>query len=156
MKNNIVFGLLILALSILVIAGCATPPPKPEPAPAPTSGPAPVATVEPSEGLILEGAFTHVVERGDTLSDLAASNYGWSNMFFFPLIRLANDYEVPDPDAIEVGMNLTIPQLQPNLDNFTASGLLRNDMLSVADQYERQNKPNAAHALRNLAWTIPQ
>ena len=75
-------------------------------------------------------------------------------MYFFPLIRLANASIVPDPDEIEVGTNLVIPDLQRNLDNPVANGLVRVDMLAIAGQYENQGKPNAAQTLRNLATRL--
>ncbi|MCL1814339.1 MAG: LysM peptidoglycan-binding domain-containing protein [Treponema sp.] len=147
MKKNTVMGLLIIALIILVISGCGSAPP-------PASDP--VTTTQQPEGgsLILEGAAYHTVVRGDTLADIAAVRYGGSNMYFFPLIRLANTSEVPDPDVIEVGQRLVVPDLQRNLNNNGAKALLKNDMLSVARQYEKQGKPAATSRLRNLADKI--
>ena len=145
MNKKFVFGLLIIALSILVFAACGTAP-KPALAPAPA--------VERPQGLDLTGAANYTVVSGDTLADIAASKYGGSNMYFFPLIRLANANAVPDPDEIEVGTNLVIPDLQRNLDNPAANGLVRVDMLAIAGQYENQGKPNAAQTLRNLATRL--
>jgi LysM repeat protein len=150
MKKNTILGLLIIALSILVLAGCVEPKPKPDEPPPPP----PPTTTETPEGLVLDGAANHTVASGDTLSDIAAKRYGGSNMYFFPLIRLANAGTVPDPDVIEVGTNLVIPDLQRNLDSVSANVLVRADMLAIAGQYERQGKPNAAATLRNLALRI--
>ena len=146
MKKNALFGLLIIA--ILVVTGCGTPP-----APA-SEPPPPPPRVETPQGLVLDGAANYTVVSGDTLADIAARRYGGSNMYFFPLIRLANASAVPDPDVIEVGTNLVIPDLQRNLDNAGANVLIRADMLAIAGQYERQSKPNAAATLRNLATRL--
>ena len=146
MKKNALFGLLIIA--ILVVTGCGTPP-----APA-SEPPPPPPRVETPQGLVLDGAANYTVVSGDTLADIAARRYGGSNMYFFPLIRLANARAVPDPDVIEVGTNLVIPDLQRNLDNAGANVLIRADMLAIAGQYERQSKPNAAATLRNLATRL--
>jgi Tfp pilus assembly protein FimV len=143
MKKTALFSLLIVVVCSFVVLGCGT---------VPAAAPAPVAEVP--RGLVLDGAKTHTVVRGDTLADIAASNYGGSNMYFFPLIRLANASTVPDPDVIEVGTKLTIPDLQRNLDNVGANALIRADTLSIAAQYERQGKPNAASTLRSLATRI--
>jgi LysM repeat protein len=143
MKKRLVFGLLITALSIFVVVGCVEPPPPPE---------TPPPEVPP--GLILDGAVNHTVVSGDTLYDLAASNYGGDNAWFFPLIRAANDKEVPNADVIEVGTNLVIPNLQRNLNSPPANGIIRVESLRIADQYEREGKPNAAIELRNLATRI--
>jgi len=148
MKKNAIVTLLIVVLSILVIAGCDTnkgikPPTEPPP-----------PTNQQPQGLVLDGAANYTVVKGDTLADIAAKRYGGSNMYFFPLIRLANANAVPDPDVIEVGTPLAIPDLQKNLDNPGANALVRADMLAIADRYERQSKPNAAKTLRNLATRI--
>jgi hypothetical protein len=147
MKKNVVLGLLI-ALSILALAGCPPPPIKDDPVPAPTP------KAEQPQGLVLDGASNYTVAKGDTLADIAASKYGGSNMYFFPLIRLANAGAVSDPDSIEVGTNLVIPNLQRNLDSAPANALIRADMLAIAGQYEKQSKPNAAATLRNLATRL--
>jgi LysM repeat protein len=143
MKKNVIFSLLIVVVCSLAVLGCGTPP---------AAAPAPVTAVP--QGLVLDGATNHTVVRGDTLADIAATKYGGSNMYFFPLIRLANAGTVPDPDVIEVGTKLVLPDLQRNLDNVGANALIRADMLSVAAQYERQGKPNAASTLRSLATRI--
>jgi Tfp pilus assembly protein FimV len=147
MKKNYLFGLLIIALSVLVVVGCGT---APAPAPA-AAAPAPAPVVEQPQGLVLDGAANYTVARGDTLADIAASRYGGSNMYYFPLIRLANARAVPNPDAIEVGTNLVIPNLQRNLSNAGAMQLIRQDMRAIAAQYDNQGKPKAAATLRNLA-----
>ena len=144
MNKKLFFGFLIIALSIMVFATCGS-------APAPKSEPAPAPTAQQPEGLDLSGAANYTVVRGDTLAEIAASRYGGSNMYYFPLIRLANAGVVSDPDEIEVGTNLVIPDLQRNLNNSSAKDLIKNDMLAVAGQYDRQSKPNAAATLRNLA-----
>jgi len=147
MKKNVVFGLLIIALSILVFAGCGSAPaPKPEPAPTPVA--------EQPKGLVLDGAGNYTVVRGDTLAEIAGRRYGESNMYYFPLIRLANANVVTDPDVIEPGTNLIIPDLQRNLNNDGAKTLLKADMQAVAGQYDRQSKPNAAAKLRTLAGRL--
>jgi hypothetical protein len=144
MKENVLFSLLIIVVCSFVVLGCGTPPA--------AAAPAPVAEVP--RGLVLDGATNHTVVRGDTLADIAATKYGGSNMYFFPLVRLANASTVPDPDVIEVGTRLTLPDLQRNLDSVGANALVRADMLSIAAQYERQGKPNAASTLRSLATRI--
>ena len=151
MKKNVIFCLLIIALSIFVVTGCSTPAATPAPAPAPQ---APPPTKETPAGLVLDGATNYTVNKGDTLADIAASKYGGANMYFFPLIRLANANAVPNPDVIEPGTNLVIPNLQRNLDNVGANVLIRADMLAIAGQYENQGKPNAAQTLRDLALRL--
>ena len=158
MKKNVVFGLLIITLSILVFAACGGNPPAPKPEPVTESAPPPV-TPPPTTAVVnavldLTGATNYTVVQGDTLSEIAARRYGESNMYFFPLIRLANEAAVPDPDEIEVGTVLVIPELQRNLNNPGANGLMRVDILRAAEQYDRLGKPGAAQELRDLATRL--
>ena len=162
MKKNVVFSLIIITLSILVFAVCGGNPPAPKPEPVTESAPPPVSTptspppttVVGNAVLDLTGATNYTVVQGDTLSEIAARRYGASNMYFFPLIRLANEAAVPNPDEIEVGTVLVIPDLPRNLDSPGANGLMRVDMLRAADQYDRQGKPGAAQELRDLALRL--
>ncbi|MDR2210841.1 MAG: LysM peptidoglycan-binding domain-containing protein [Spirochaetaceae bacterium] len=144
--KKVLFGLLVVLTSFVVIA-CTTPAPAPAPA-----EPAPAPVVEaPRGGIILDGATNYTVVRGDTLAEIAAGKYGASNRYFFPLIQLANPAIVKDPDIIEIGDRLTIPNLQRNLDDAGANAAIRAAMLSTADRYERQSKPKAAAILKDLA-----
>ena len=152
---------------LFIVAGCATPPPEPAPEPAPVTTPPPPSpppqsvTVSPPaqppapapvvEELVLQGASRHTIVYTDTLSLLAARVYGESNMFYFPLIRLANANVVTNPDFIFPGTVLVIPDLQANLNSAGARILLKAEMLSAAVHYERLNQPRAASELRNLA-----
>ena len=153
--------------------GCAgTPKPEPEPAPAPAPAPAPTPTPAPEptpvpvvviqpdppppqpvikEELILQGSTRHVIIYRDTLSQIAARVYGHSNMFYFPLIRLANASYVSNPDFILPGIPLVIPDLNANLNDPGARKLLKAEMLSTAAHYDRLNIPDAAAQLRALA-----
>jgi len=149
MKKTIMYVLPIVVLSIMLAVSCGgTPPPRPAtPPPAQTE----TAPATQPGALILEGAVNHTTASGDTLAEIAASRYGQANMYYFPLIRLANANVISDPDVIEPGTNLVVPNLQRNLDNPGARAAIRADMLSIAQQYERQSKPNAAATLRSMA-----
>jgi hypothetical protein len=130
-------------------------PADPQPAaPPPASTPAPAPSSSAGGSLILTGSTNYKVVKDDTLSLIAASKYGRANMFYFPLIRLANAGIVSDPDVLYPNANLVIPDLQQNLNNAGAKALIRDDMLSVAAQYDRKNMPKAAAELRRLAATL--
>jgi len=105
----------------------------------------------PSSGgdLVLDGATNYRVVRGDSLSKIAQARYG--NMWYFPLIRLANAGVVSNPDVIEVGTNLVIPNLQRNLENSGAKQALDNEMRATADNYAQQGKLAPARALQRQA-----
>jgi hypothetical protein len=91
--------------------------------------------------IILTGAATYTVVWGDTLSRIARRYYGvGDNPYYFPLIIAASkgSVEIVDPDSIEVGMELTIPSLQANLDNPAARSNLKNLLKDVADFYAKK------------------
>jgi hypothetical protein len=143
-------GLLIVLISFVVVACGGTP----APAPAPVADVPPPPPPPPRGGIILDGASNYTVVKGDTLSNIAAGKYGESNRYFFPLIQLGSAEVVRNPDVLEVGDKLVIPELQRNLNDKDASALLRTALLTTASQYEKQSKPNAASILKNLAARI--
>jgi len=151
MKKTFMYVVPIVVLSIMLAVSCGgTPPPRPATPPPAQTDTQTTAPTQPG-ALILDGAGSYTTVSGDTLAEIAASRYGQANMYYFPLIRLANANVVSDPDVIEVGTRLVIPDLQRNLNNDGAKAAIRADMLSIAQQYERQSKPNAAATLRNMA-----
>jgi len=157
---------MVLILSFFMLFACATPqpavtappaPPAPPPPPAapppppPTQAPAPT-TVRPTD-LILDGAGTYTVVRGDTLSNISRRKY--QNGFYYPLIMMASPLAwsnlglVQDQDLIEPGMDLTIPELQPNLNDARARASMRRFFLEIADITDRIRPPDAT-GLRRL------
>jgi hypothetical protein len=96
--------------------------------------------------IILIGAQTYTVVWGDTLSRIARRNYGpGDNPYYFPLIIAASkgSAEILDPDSIEVGTELTIPDLQRNLDDPAARASLKNLLKEVADFYAGKKGPQS-------------
>ncbi|MDR3248946.1 MAG: LysM peptidoglycan-binding domain-containing protein [Treponema sp.] len=90
-------------------------------------------------GIILTGAKTYKVVSGDNLSKIARANYGaGDNGYYFPLIIAATKEPIADPDKIEIGTELTIPDLNANLNNPQARGNLKNLLKDVADFYARK------------------
>ncbi|MDR1970928.1 MAG: LysM peptidoglycan-binding domain-containing protein [Treponema sp.] len=96
------------------------------------------------EGIILAGAKTYTVMKNDTLSHIARAHYGaGDHPYYFPLIIAASKegVDIVDPDSIEVGMQLTIPDLQANLNDPKARANLKSLLKAVADFYAA--KPGA-------------
>ena len=139
------------------------PAPKPAPAPAPAPKPTPAAPApapapppEPPKAaapsrttdLILNGADTYTVVKGDTLSKISRRKY--KNGFYWPLIMMASPGVVEDQDLIEPGMALTVPKLQANLDDTRARESMKKFFLEAAGITERK-RPKDAAGLRKLA-----
>ncbi|MDR1948407.1 MAG: LysM peptidoglycan-binding domain-containing protein [Spirochaetaceae bacterium] len=88
--------------------------------------------------LILDGAQSYTVVRGDFLAAITRKFYGNGNGYFFPLIMLASSDVVSDPELIEPGMELIIPNLEKNLGNPTARGRIKSFLRDMADVYEQK------------------
>ncbi|MDR0553951.1 MAG: LysM peptidoglycan-binding domain-containing protein [Treponema sp.] len=134
----------IVLLSMFWVVSCKTTPPAPPP---------PVEEPEVSDEynsafsevygkyrkyLDLEGAQTYIVQKGDTLVRITTEFYSRDNRWYFPLIMMASYEVVEDPDLLEPGMELTIPDLQRNLASDTAHGMLKQFLLEIADVYENK------------------
>jgi hypothetical protein len=104
--------------------------------------------------IILDGAASYTVVKGDTLSKITRTRYGADNTYFFPLIMLASSDVVKDPDLIAPGMKLTIPDLQKNLGDSTAKGRIKSFINDIAGIYDRKEEPKPAASLRELAGTL--
>jgi hypothetical protein len=100
------------------------------------------------KGIILTGATSYTVVQGDALVRIAASHYGTGNGAYFPLIITASNEEILDPDKIEPGMKLTVPNLQANLNDANARANLKNLIKAVADFYT--TKPESRTAQQTL------
>jgi hypothetical protein len=90
------------------------------------------------EALILDDAQSYTVVSGDYLAAITRKFYSSGNGYFFPLIMLASSEMVLDPELIEPGMVLTIPNLQRNLDDPTARAYLKEFLRDIADVYEQK------------------
>jgi hypothetical protein len=99
--------------------------------------------------LILDGAVDYVVQPGEWLTTIARRFYGNGKQFgvpdayFFPLIMLASNEVVQDPDLIEVGMKLSIPDLPRNLDNADARQMMKEFFTDIAGIYEEKARDAA-------------
>jgi hypothetical protein len=100
--------------------------------------------------IILDGAQTYTVVQNDSLSRIAAAQYGQGKGYFFPIIMLASkDVEIADPDLIEPGMVLTIPPLEANLENVTARGRIKQFLKDIADVYANKETTDRSTRIRN-------
>jgi hypothetical protein len=113
--------------------------------------------------LDLTGARNYTVVRGDTLSGIARNFYGSltgvgdagpQNGFYFPVIMMASGGNIVDPDLIEPGMQLRIPDLKRNLDNPGARRAIKDALNDVAYVYSRKNSRSVEQGLRKLANSL--
>lgn len=100
--------------------------------------------------IILEGAKNYSVVKGDTLSSIAFKSYGSKNGFFFPLIMLASQDVVLDPDLIEVGMALSIPDLDRNLADAKAREAIKSFLKDIAAVYEKKGDRRSMQSREGL------
>ena len=145
-----VLSIMILVLSVMVVLSCASK--------------KPITTSKDAENavkkvldkfrgdLILTDAETYEVKAGDTLSAIARTKY--HNGSYFPLIQLASGDVVLDYDLIDIGMKLTLPDLQKNLDDARAKAKLKEFLIEIAKIEDRRDRPQTADGLRNLSDSL--
>jgi Tfp pilus assembly protein FimV len=93
-------------------------------------------------GLDLTGAGTYTVKSGDTLSDI--SRHAYNDGFYYPVIMLASRGVVVNPDKIQPGMVLTIPDLERNKANADSRRSMKNCLNGFANIEKAKQNPNQA------------
>jgi len=91
-------------------------------------------------GLDLTGAGTYTVKKGDTLSDI--SRHAYNDGFYYPIIMLASRGVVINPDKIQPGMELTIPDLERNKANANSKKSMKNCLNGFANIEKNKENPN--------------
>jgi hypothetical protein len=145
--------LTMLMLIVLFAASCN----RPEPAAPPASEPAPLSRPQPQyqiievvrhhNNIILEGAVRYMVQPGDILSGIAKRFY--QDGSYYPLIMMASDDVVQDPDKIEPGMILTVPDLGRNIADTRAKYSMNSFFAKIADIEELRRRHETAVLIRN-------
>ena len=104
--------------------------------------------------LIMTGAQTYTVVRGDTLTSITKKFYPNDSGFYFPVIMLASNDVVLDPDLIQPGMKLTIPDLKANLNNANARAKIKSYLLEIADVYRKKGNEAEQKGLQDLSKSL--
>jgi hypothetical protein len=91
-------------------------------------------------GLDLTGAGTYTVKKGDTLSEISRQAY--NDGFYYPVIMLASRGVVINPDKIQPGMDLTIPDLERNKANNHSRTSMKNCLNGFANIEKNKANPN--------------
>ena len=99
--------------------------------------------------LILEGATSYTVRSGDRLVDISASQY--DDPYYYPVIMLASRNVVADPDKIQPGMVLTVPNLQRNLNDPKARAAIKGVINDCAGIESKRDRAATAAGLRSHA-----
>jgi hypothetical protein len=94
-------------------------------------------------GLDYTGAVKYTVKKGDTLSNISRRVY--NDGFYYPVIMLASRGVVVNPDKIEPGMELTVPDLEINKANVNCRKSIKNCLNGIAEL--EKIKPTAKKAL---------
>jgi LysM repeat protein len=113
--------------------------------------------------LIFDGAQEYTVKSGDSLSQITRSYYGSltgvgdagpSNGFYFPVIMLASDSAIVDPDLIEPGMKLKVVDIQKNLSNPVSRQAIKDALNDVAYVYNKKGVAASEAGLKKLADSL--
>jgi LysM repeat protein len=113
--------------------------------------------------LVMAGAQDYTVVADDTLTAITRKFYrsltdvgeaGPNNGFYFPVIMMASDSEIVDPDKIEPGMKLKIVDLKKNLADPAARAAIKNCLKDVAYVYNKKGVVTTEEGLRKLADSL--
>jgi len=111
-----------------------------------------VATnTQPRGHIVLDNAQFYTVRRGDRLILIAKRFYGSEKGNYFPFIIAGTEEKIEDPDLIEIGQKLTIPDLQAAVSTEESRNYVKQTFYDVADKYEAKGKPGMASQLRAIA-----
>jgi Tfp pilus assembly protein FimV len=157
------FGVAVLITVIVFgFAACVgTPPPAPEPAPQPEPAaappppppPPPPAVPQPLRTtLILDGASNHTVKSGETLAEIAKQYY--NNGHYYPVIHLANSHVIQDPDRIDPGTQLVIPDLHTNLNDSGARGVVKQSLTDSVPFEHSRSRSDTTNGIRELSDSL--
>jgi len=102
-----------------------------------------VRLYDANSGLDLTGADSYTVKQGDTLSDISRSFYN-NDGFYYPVIMFASSGVVVNPDKIQPGMRLTIPDLERNKANPDSRRSMKNILNGFASIERRKQNPDRA------------
>jgi hypothetical protein len=91
-------------------------------------------------GLDLTDAKSYTVKTGDTLNDISRDYY--NDGFYYPVIMLASRGVVINPDKIQPGMTLVIPDLESNKANPTSRRSMKNCLNGFAEIEKTKKNPN--------------
>lgn len=97
-------------------------------------------------GIILNGAAYYTVRTGDTLNGIARRMYQDGSLY--PLIMMVSG-NVKDPDEIDPGQQLIIPDLRINMNDTTARQSINRYFLDIARIEEQRGRIKTAELIRN-------
>jgi nucleoid-associated protein YgaU len=97
-------------------------------------------------GIILDGAVSYTVKKGDTLSSIARQFYQDGSCY--PLIMMVSN-GVSDIDLIYPNMVFTIPDLMTNMNDPTAKQSINSYFLQIANLEEQRGRRQTAALIRN-------
>lgn len=104
--------------------------------------------------VILDNAQYYTVRRGDMLILIARRFYGSERENYFPVIIAGTEEKIDDPDLIEPGQKLTIPDIKAALSTEDSKEYVRKTFYEVADKYDQKGKPGMASQLRAIAASL--
>ncbi|GMO46986.1 MAG: hypothetical protein Ta2G_02290 [Termitinemataceae bacterium] len=94
-----------------------------------------------------ENSFTHIVRSNETFFTIARKYYGAEGGLFFALIMIAND--IGDPDYIEAGDILIIPDLNINRCGRRTHFLLKNYFYQLSEFYANLDMRKISYLLKS-------
>ena len=111
----------------------------------------------------MSDAAEYTIVFGDFLSEITRTFYGHltdvgpagrRNGFYYPLLMLASEDQVKDPDLIFPGTKLKIPDLKKNLANPNSRRAIKDILIQTAIMYGNKRLADEEEGLRRLADSL--
>ncbi|MDR1411573.1 MAG: LysM peptidoglycan-binding domain-containing protein [Spirochaetaceae bacterium] len=150
-------SLILAMLAILFAVSCkSAPAAEPEPEPVPVQEHTDTRFTNAYEAvlpILYDGAQNYTIAAGDTLTRISRKFYGRRNAFFFPFIMAASKdkrtVDIVDPDLIEPGMELVVPDLELNLAQPEIKARIKTLLDSVSKIYREKPDTNWSFEIRD-------
>jgi hypothetical protein len=78
----------------------------------------------------------------------------YSNGYYYPVILLANKAEIEDADKIEIDTQLIIPDLQRNLNDSGARGVIKQALTESVPFENSRSRGETADGIRALSNSL--
>jgi hypothetical protein len=78
----------------------------------------------------------------------------YRNGYYYPVIYLANILTIQDPDVIEPGMQIIVPDLQRNLNDSGARGVIKLALMASIPFENSRGRSGTAEGMRELSNSL--
>jgi nucleoid-associated protein YgaU len=96
-------------------------------------------------------AVVYVVTGKEGLMTIARQYYGSENVWYFPLIYYANRTIINNPDSLQKGTNIIVPDLDASKNNTVYAEQIKDFFRQTADYYYRTGRRPLGDRINSIA-----